>query len=66
MTDFHINYAFYLFPKPSLLEGIGRIFDFNNLLENYNTSKDIRDADYKATRLDWLAVGQDMQNAFNQ
>lgn len=66
MSDYSNNYAFYLFAKPSLLEGVGRIFDFNNILETYNSSKNEQEADSKATQLDWMAVGQDIQSAFNQ
>lgn len=48
-----------------MLEGVGRIFDFTNSLEKYNSSKDENEADLKATYLDWKAVGQDMNYAIH-
>lgn len=64
MVEFIKKYTFYLFSRPSFVSGAGRIFDFNNSLNEYNTSETPEEADRKAIYLDWLSVGQDIGNAF--
>jgi hypothetical protein len=55
-----------LFPRPSFLEGLGRIFDFAGALNVYNQSRTPAEADYKAMNSDWAAVGADMWAAVEQ
>lgn len=55
-----------LFPRPSFLEGLGRIFDFAGALNIYNQSRTPAEADYKAMNADWAAVGADMWAAVEQ
>ncbi len=51
----------FLYARPSFLEGVGRIIDFGNILQKYNTSSTPELADKKAIQSDWLAVGNDMR-----
>ena len=53
--------TFYLYARPSFLEGPARLFDFGNTLFEYNYSMTPEQADYFATLSDWRAVGQDIQ-----
>ena len=65
MTNFErgINnpITFFLFARPSFLEGIARMMDFGSSLNIYNESKTPEEADSMAILNDWYAVGQDMQ-----
>ena len=57
------DYTSFLFARPSFLEGLARIFDFGGSLNQYNTSATPEEADKRALRSDWLAVGDDMRRA---
>jgi hypothetical protein len=52
-----------LFARPSFLEGIGRLFDFGGTLNQYNDSSTPQEADIKALRADWEAVGDALRTA---
>ena len=56
--------AFYLFARPSALEGIARLMDFGGTLDEYNTANSPQQADTLALWSDWLAVGDDLRAAF--
>lgn len=56
MTDF-------LFATPSVIEGIGRIFDFAGSLQAYNESSTTEEADTLALYNDFKAVGRDIYEA---
>lgn len=56
----------YLFSQPSLIEGIGRLFDWGATLNIYNSSDSAQEADYKALRSDWKATGDDIREAIVQ
>ncbi len=60
-----ISRSDFLFASPSFLEGVARILDFGNTLNEYNYSESEQKADDIATRLDWAMVGSDLQNAMN-
>lgn len=66
MSELIKHAAFYLFARPTFFSGMGRIFDFTSSLNEYNESKTPSEADAKALYLDWLAVGQDLQSAFDE
>ena len=53
----------FLYACPSFLEGVARIMDFGNTLNEYNYSKDDEEADEKAFRMDWMIVGADLRKA---
>jgi hypothetical protein len=50
----------FLFARPSVWEGVARIIDFGNTLNEYNYSPK---ADDIALRIDWLIVGDDLRKA---
>lgn len=50
-----ITKLFYKFVKPSFIEGIGRIFDFGNILNHQYKSVD----DDTAIEQDWKVIEQD-------
>ncbi len=54
-----------LFSTPSVLEGISRLIDFGSTLNVYNSSKTAEDADCKAIKSDWEAVGKDIKKAMD-
>lgn len=60
-----MSYTTILFARSSFLEGIARIFDFGNALQEYNASPTPEMADYLALLGDWHAVGEDMETAIN-
>jgi hypothetical protein len=57
MTDF-------LFARPSILEGIGRNMDLFGVLNTYNFSRSVAEADRKALYSDWQAVYNDLFKAY--
>ncbi len=59
------NTSFYLFARPSLLEGVARIVDLGGTLQTYNESVSESEADYKAIQNDWIATGLDIRDAIN-
>lgn len=54
------DYSDFLFARPSFIEGVARILDFGNTLNQYNTSAD---ADTIALTMDMYAVGDDLREA---
>lgn len=56
----------FLFARPSALEGIGRILDFAGSYNQYNTSPTPEEADARAIRSDFEAVGRDLRAACEQ
>jgi hypothetical protein len=57
------KYTSFLFVNPSFCEGMGRILDFGNTMTEYNYSKSPAEADHRAMKEDWLAVGADIRMA---
>lgn len=53
----------YLFARPSFVEGVARIVDLPNSLNEYNRSGD---PDSRAIGRDWKAIGRDVQTALEQ
>ncbi|HET8575348.1 MAG TPA: hypothetical protein VFM02_04255 [Candidatus Paceibacterota bacterium] len=49
--------------KSAFLQGMGRIFDFFNILNVYKISKRDGREDVRALSSDWLAVGKDLRFA---
>lgn len=51
--------------RPKFLEGIARIADFSNLLnDHYKKAINAEDADMRAISSDWRAVGEDIFDAY--
>ncbi|MDP3878700.1 MAG: hypothetical protein Q8Q07_00120 [Dehalococcoidales bacterium] len=59
-------YSDFLVARPSIIEGIARIFDFGNTLNAYNNSPSEMVADEIALRMDWEAVGYYLENAMRE
>ena len=62
MSDF----STVLFARPSFLEGVARILDFADLLQEYNRSLTPQQADNLAVAADWGAIGQDIEAAIRE
>ncbi len=48
------------FARPSVLEGMARLFDFGNTLSEYRTLYSSKRANKLALEADWRAVGRDL------
>ena len=53
----------FLYAEPSFLEGLARILDFGNTLNQYNESPSGEMADAVALGMDWAVVGNELNNA---
>lgn len=60
------KFSTYLFPDPSPLYGVARLFDLGATLDAYNISPTEAMADAIAMYCDWAAVGEDMKKALLQ
>lgn len=60
------EFSTFLFARPGFIGGMARVFDLFGLLNTYNISTTPLEADYKAIRSDWKAVGSDMWSAVEQ
>lgn len=60
------SYSDFLFARPSMLEGVARILDFGNTLNEYNGSPSDEVADEVALRMDWAAVGHYLRSALRE
>ena len=54
---------FLYYARPTFLEGLARIMDFGNSLNQYPRFRTAREADAFALRSDWIMVGQDISEA---
>lgn len=52
----------FLFARPSFIEGLARVMDLGSTMQIYNNSKSEKEADIKALKKDWEAVGEDILN----
>jgi hypothetical protein len=57
------HYSSFLFARPSFLEGVARIVDFGNTLNQYNGCETPEQADLVAIASDWAAIGLDLDQA---
>jgi hypothetical protein len=55
-----------LFAEPSFLEGMARVLDLGNTLNEYNRCLSGELTDYYAILGDWRAVGNEIQQAAHQ
>jgi len=60
------DYSRFLFATPSFSEGIARILDFGNTLNEYNYSNSAESADCNALLADWNQLGADLRLAINK
>lgn len=59
------RHLFY-YPIPGFLEGLARIMDLGNLLDDYPRVRSASETDTLALRSDWSMVGQDIRNAIGE
>lgn len=59
------NNSSFLFARPSFIEGMARVMDLGGTMQIYNESKTEEEADSKALKKDWQAVGNDILSAIN-
>jgi hypothetical protein len=57
------DFSIVLFARPSLAEGVGRILDFRNSLNEYNRCLTPWQADRVAIYCDWHRVGLDISES---
>ena len=53
----------YLYAKPNFLGGMTHVLDLGATLIIYNDSPSPREADQRAMKSDWIAVGKDIMEA---
>ena len=63
---FDRSLSYYLFARPSFLEGASRVFDIGGVFDSYNESTTPAEADAKSTLHDWMMVGKDMEFACDE
>ncbi len=61
----HRNFLF-LCARPSFLEGLARIMDFGQTLNEYNSSPSAQEADFAAIAEDWAMIEQDFRDAIGK
>jgi hypothetical protein len=67
MSHYQNSPTFRLFGStPSFIKGVGRVFDFSQSLDSYNTSSTPEQADFDAIKSDWQAVGGDIKDSIEQ
>ncbi|MEX0727997.1 MAG: hypothetical protein WD065_17110, partial [Planctomycetaceae bacterium] len=55
----------FLFARPTAWEGISRLVDFGDTLDEYNSSPNGEQADLLAIWADWTVVGNDIRSAWH-
>ncbi len=67
MSHYQDSPTFKLFTAtPSFVRGVGRILDFTQTLDRYNSSATAEEADFNAIKSDWEAVGGDIRFAIER
>lgn len=56
----------YLYAHPSFIGGMASCLDLGDTLTIYNESRTGEEADARAIKSDWLAVGQDIKSAIGK
>ena len=60
------NWRFRYYPRPGFFEGLARIIDLGNTLDDHPRFRSAPEADTFALRSDWIIVGQDIRNAIGE
>jgi hypothetical protein len=58
-------YTSSLFANPSFFSGAARVLDLGGTFDEYNASPSQEEADIRALKSDWCAVGHDMEVAID-
>lgn len=61
-----MGYSDFLFARPSFIGGMARVIDIGSTLNMYNESGNSKEADFRAMRQDWEAVGSDLHFVIEQ
>lgn len=62
---FDESFTYYLFARPTFLEGVARTLDITGAFDSYNESSDGKAADARALTNDWKMVGFDIQTGLD-
>lgn len=65
MTQKKIYKSNFLFPRTSMLHGIGSIFNVSGNYFEFDYSQSENEADYKAIENDWGVIGNDILSVIN-
>ena len=57
--------ADFLLAQPGAISGMGRALDLGGTFDDYNQSSSEREADLRASYVDWQIVGNDLRSAIN-
>jgi hypothetical protein len=60
------DYSTILFTSPSFVEGVSRVIDLGNTLDQYNDCLSGPQEDAYALSADWQAVGNDLRQAVRE
>jgi hypothetical protein len=60
------QYTSSLFATPSFFSGAARVLDLGGTFDVYDASSSPEEADVRALKSDWCAVGHDMEAAIDQ
>ena len=60
------NWRFRYYPRPGFFEGLARIIDLGNTLDDHPRFRSAPESDTFALRSDWIMVGQDIRNAIGE
>ena len=64
VTEKYGKFLYYSFPRPSILEGLARIFDLGGTLRSsYYPTRPPYEIDIAAMRSDWIEIGRDIDLA---
>lgn len=58
--------TYYLYARPSFIEGMARVLDLGATLTDFNYSLTPEEADFAAIQSDWQTVGDDIRAALEQ
>lgn len=59
------KFTSFLYARPSFAEGVARLVDFGNTLQEYNTSLSDQQADFLAIAADWRVVSDDLRSVMS-
>lgn len=61
-----LTYSTFLFARASASEGVARLFDFGNTLQEYNSCESGEEADEIALTLDYRAIAHDLNKVIQE
>ncbi len=55
-----------LVTRPNFFKGAGSVFNLSGIYYMFNYTKSEEEADYRALRSDWVAVGRDLMKVMDE